>query len=227
MKAEANCSLACIALTLVLLGGSIIYRFWKRGWWVHSAVALVFGLYFAKEGVAMIRWAGDPEFNGGCCNACAATQNSSQELSRGQPDNNRCNCCMEKQSCKEAAQCMCPTVDSIEEDSRQCRLDQSDGLDCCQKATLLRQLSYPSAIHGVDGQQREFHTMPRECRETLASCSDNCRRCGYGKEKRSGSQDGVQGIGEGLQQTKGPIHIGTTSCERMSHWCLDETSNEI
>jgi hypothetical protein len=177
MKAEADCSVACIMLTLVLLGGSIFYRFWKGGWWVDSAVALVFGLYFAKEGIEMIRWARHPNFNGGCCNTCAAAPNSAQEHSHGQPDNNRCNCCMEKRSCKEAAQCMCPLIDSVDEHSCQCRRDQSDGLDCCQKATLLRQLSQRPAIRGVDGQERELDTMPDECRETVAGCSDDCRSC--------------------------------------------------
>ena len=81
MKAEADCSLSCIALTFVLLGGSIIYRVWKGGWQVDSAVVLVFGLYFAKQGVEMIRWARHPEFNGGCCSTCAAIPNSSQEHS--------------------------------------------------------------------------------------------------------------------------------------------------
>jgi len=174
MKAEANCSRACIILALVLLGGSIIYRFWKRVWWVDSTVAIAFGLYFAKDGVEMIRWARHPEFNGGCCNTCAATPNSSRELSRGLPDNIRCNCCMEKQACKEAAQCMCPTVDSIGEDSCQCRLDQSNGLDCCQKPILSCQVSHQPVLCGVDGQERELHTVPGE---TPAVCSDDCRSC--------------------------------------------------
>ena len=178
MKAEANCSLACIMLTCVLLGGSIIYRFWKGGWWVDSAVAMVFGLYFAKEGVEMIRWARDPEFSGGCCNTCTATTNGSYESSRGQPDNNRCNCCMEKQSCREAAQCMCPVVDSVQEHSCPCRLDQVNGLDCCQKATLSRQLSQQPAIRGVDGREQDLRTMPSGCRETRAQCSNDCHSCG-------------------------------------------------
>ena len=174
MKAEAYCSLACIILTLVLLAGSIVYRFWKDGWWVDSAVAMLFGVYFAKEGVEMIRWARHPEFNGGCCNTCAQGTSSRSQHSHGQPDNNRCDCCMEKQACKEAAQCMCPPVDSSEEHSCQCRLDQLDGLDCCQKAALLRQSSHRSE---VDGQEQELHTMSGECRQNLAGCTDDCRSC--------------------------------------------------
>lgn len=164
MKAEADCSLACIALTLVLLGGSVIYRFWKGGWWVDSAVALVFGLYFAKEGIEMVRWTRHPEFNGGCCNTCSAPPNT-QEHSLSRTSNNRCDCCMEKQSCKEAAQCMCVTVDSAEECICQCRLDQSDGLDCCQKATLSRELQHSLSIRGDDGQDRGLHTTPAESGE--------------------------------------------------------------
>ena len=176
MKAEANCSLACIALTLVLLGGSIIYRFWKGGWWVDSAVALVFGLYFAKEGIDMVRWARHPEFNGGCCNTCAAPP-ITQEHSGGRTGNNRCDCCMEKQSCKEAAQCMCANVDSDEERICQCRLDQSDGLDCCQKATLPQHLRHSSSIREDDGQERELHTMPTGSGEIQAGCSNGCDGC--------------------------------------------------
>lgn len=178
MKAEADCSLACIALTSVLLGGSVIYRFWKGGWWVDSAVALVFGLYFAKDGIEMVRWTRHPEFNGGCCNTCAARP-ITQEHSRSQTSNNRCDCCMEKQSCKEAGQCMCANVDSDEECICQCRLDRLDGLDCCQKATLPRQLlPHSSSIRGDDSQERELHTMPAEGGEILASCSNGCDGCG-------------------------------------------------
>jgi len=175
MKAEAECSLACIMLTLVLLVGSIVYRFWKGGWWVDSAVAMVFGVYFAKEGVEMIRWARHPEFNGGCCNTCAqGTSNRQPSL----PDN-RCDCCVEKQACKEADRCMCPTDSSEEERSCHCRIEQSEGLDCCQTATLLRQSSHHSESRGVDDGQ-ELRTMPSDdCAQApTESCSHDCRNCG-------------------------------------------------
>jgi hypothetical protein len=177
MKAEADCSLACIALTSVLLGGSVIYRCSKGGWWVDCSVALVFGLYFAKEGIGMVRWPRHSEFNGGYCNTCT-TPPITQEHSRSQTSNNRCDCCMEKQSCKEAAQCMCVNADSDNECICQCRLDQSDGLDCCQKATLSRQLRHSSSIHGHDRQERELHTMSAEGGEILAGCSNGCDGCG-------------------------------------------------
>jgi hypothetical protein len=85
---------------------------------------------------------------------------------------------MEKQSCKEAAECMCPAVDSVEEHSCACRLDQSDGLDCCQKAALPRHVSHQPGICGVNGQKRELRTAQSEYRETLTGCSDDCRSCG-------------------------------------------------
>jgi Cation efflux family len=175
MKAEADCSLACIMLTLVLLGGSIIYRFWTGGWWVDGAVALLFGLYFAKDGIRMIRWARHPNFNGGCC---AATPTHSLELSHGQLGHRRCHCCSEKRACKEAARCMCPVVDSAEGHACQCRLDESDGLDCCQKAVLLPQARLESIDRGVEGRQGDLPTIPGDSGEqTIRGCSDDCRNC--------------------------------------------------
>jgi len=122
-SAEADCSLACVALTVVLLGGSIIYRFWKGGWWVDGAVALVLGMYFAEEGVRMVRWARNPNFNGGCCGSCSISQ----------PRHNRCDCCREKQACKEADRCMCARG-SEQEQGCSCLNFPDDGLDCCQRA---------------------------------------------------------------------------------------------
>lgn len=71
MHGEAKCSLACIYLTTVLLIGTIIYRFWKGGWWVDSATAIILGIFFVKECIDMIRWGLSKDFSGGCCNTCA------------------------------------------------------------------------------------------------------------------------------------------------------------
>lgn len=177
MKAEADCSLACIALTLVLLGGSIIYRFWKGGWWVDGAVALVLGLYFAKEGVEMVRWASHPEFNGGCCNTCAAPISNSHERSRYPEDNIRCDCCKEKQSCREAARCMCADVSFDGERICHCRLGQSDGLNCCQKATQSLLSGHRPLAVGDVGEERELQIVPFEHGETQTGCSDDCSGC--------------------------------------------------
>ncbi|CAG8830520.1 10744_t:CDS:1, partial [Racocetra persica] len=66
MASEAQCSLACIKITLVLFGSSLIYILWKKGWWVDSVTALIFSTFFSKEGIEMIYWANSERFDGGC-----------------------------------------------------------------------------------------------------------------------------------------------------------------
>ena len=70
LNGEAICGLCCMQLSLVLLIGSLIYRVWKGGWWVDSATAIVIGMMFGWEGVKMIRWARNKDFDGGCCGQC-------------------------------------------------------------------------------------------------------------------------------------------------------------
>lgn len=70
LHGEALCALSCMQLSVVLLVGSLIYRVWKGGWWVDSATAIVIGLLFGWEGVKMIRWAWNKQFDGGCCADC-------------------------------------------------------------------------------------------------------------------------------------------------------------
>lgn len=71
MHGEAKCSLACIYITIVLLIGTIIYRFWEGGWWVDSATAIILGVLFLKECIEMILWGLSKEFSGGCCKTCS------------------------------------------------------------------------------------------------------------------------------------------------------------
>lgn len=126
MKAEADCSLACIALTTVLLIGSIIYQFWENGWWVDSAVSLILGCFFAKQGVEMIRWARDPMFDGGCCGSCAV------------PQIKRCDCCQEKEKCRIAEKCMCDEEDAcscLSEDGTCCDSRDVGGLQLTTSKT--------------------------------------------------------------------------------------------
>ncbi|CAG8676844.1 9343_t:CDS:1 [Dentiscutata heterogama] len=66
MASEAQCSFACIKITLVLFCSSLIYILWKKGWWVDSVAALIFSTFFSKEGVEMIYWANSENFDGGC-----------------------------------------------------------------------------------------------------------------------------------------------------------------
>ncbi|ORX49853.1 hypothetical protein DM01DRAFT_1308706 [Hesseltinella vesiculosa] len=71
MYGEARCSLACIFITLALLTGTLIYKFWKDGWWVDSALAIILGVFFAKESYSMLKWGFSSEFTGGCCQKCS------------------------------------------------------------------------------------------------------------------------------------------------------------
>ncbi|KAH0835847.1 hypothetical protein J3R83DRAFT_9716 [Lanmaoa asiatica] len=70
LHGEALCALSCTQLSVVLLVGSLVYRVWKGGWWVDAATAIVIGMLFGWEGVKMIRWARNKDFDGGCCADC-------------------------------------------------------------------------------------------------------------------------------------------------------------
>lgn len=106
MKGEAACSRACILITGVLFIGSLIYRLWSNGWWVDSATSLVLGLLFGRDGVEMLQWARDPDFNGGCCGSCANTK-IEHDAELGEQYRDICSCCSEKEECKNADSCQC------------------------------------------------------------------------------------------------------------------------
>lgn len=78
MHGEAKCSLACICITSVLLAGTLIYKYWKGGWWVDSATAMVLGLFFLRESWNMVHWGMSKSFSGGCCKSCGPTEHSGQ-----------------------------------------------------------------------------------------------------------------------------------------------------
>lgn len=63
---DADCSLACIKLSAVLLTGSAVYAAAPALWWADSAAAVVLALFIAAEGAATIRAALKPDFAGGC-----------------------------------------------------------------------------------------------------------------------------------------------------------------
>ncbi|KAH0839492.1 hypothetical protein J3R83DRAFT_321 [Lanmaoa asiatica] len=67
LNGEAICALCCMQLSVVLLIGSLIYRVWDSGWWVDAATAIAIGMMFGWEGVKMVRWARNKDFDGGCC----------------------------------------------------------------------------------------------------------------------------------------------------------------
>ncbi|MCM2304195.1 MAG: cation transporter [Elusimicrobia bacterium] len=63
---DADCSLACITLSGVLLAGSAVFLAAPGLWWADSAAALVLALLIAREGAGTIRAALKPDFAGGC-----------------------------------------------------------------------------------------------------------------------------------------------------------------
>lgn len=63
---DAACNLACIKLSIALLGGGIIFEFWSDGWWIDSGVAILLSIFFFKEGYEMLKWGCSKKFDGGC-----------------------------------------------------------------------------------------------------------------------------------------------------------------
>lgn len=63
---DADCSLACIKLSGVLLAGSVLFMLAPALWWSDAAAALVLAVLIAREGVLTIRAALKPGFAGGC-----------------------------------------------------------------------------------------------------------------------------------------------------------------
>jgi len=66
VEKDADCSLACIKLSVVLLAGSAFYSLTPSLWWVDSAAALVIAVLIGREGLETIRAAGREDFSGGC-----------------------------------------------------------------------------------------------------------------------------------------------------------------
>lgn len=66
LRGDAACSLACIQLSGVLFGGSLLFLLSPRLWWVDGAAALGLALLIAKEGRGMVQAARRADFGGGC-----------------------------------------------------------------------------------------------------------------------------------------------------------------
>lgn len=66
LRGDAACSLACIQLSCVLLGGSLVSGLFPALWWADGLAAAVLALLIAREGAAMVRAARRPDFQGGC-----------------------------------------------------------------------------------------------------------------------------------------------------------------
>ncbi len=71
VEKDADCSLACIKLSVVLLAGSAFYALSPSLWWGDSVSALVIAFLIGREGVETIRAAGREDFSGGCGCGCA------------------------------------------------------------------------------------------------------------------------------------------------------------
>lgn len=71
VEKDADCSLACIKLSVVLLAGSAFYALSASLWWVDSAAALLLALMIGLEGAGTIRAAGREDFSGGCGCGCS------------------------------------------------------------------------------------------------------------------------------------------------------------
>lgn len=66
LMADAQCSLACIKLSLVLFCGSLTYLLWPQGWWIDAVAALTLSFFIGREGREMIGNSRKKDFTGGC-----------------------------------------------------------------------------------------------------------------------------------------------------------------
>ena len=115
MAGEAVCSLSCIQITLVLFVGSLVFRLWQGGWWVDSATSIVLGLLFAREAYKMLSWVRNPDFNGGCCDACAVNSSlKDPKLELEERYRDLCECCFEKDECRDSETCKCESSSAEE-----------------------------------------------------------------------------------------------------------------
>ncbi|KAF9239807.1 hypothetical protein BU15DRAFT_74342 [Melanogaster broomeanus] len=78
MNGEALCALSCVQFSGVVLVGSLIYRVWHGGWWVDSATSIVIALLFGWEGIKMVRWGQNKDFDGGCCSDCRPSKQTAK-----------------------------------------------------------------------------------------------------------------------------------------------------
>jgi divalent metal cation (Fe/Co/Zn/Cd) transporter len=64
--ADADCSLACVKLSVVLFAGSVLFLLAPGLWWADGIGALVLAVLIGQEGRELIRNARRPDFTGGC-----------------------------------------------------------------------------------------------------------------------------------------------------------------
>lgn len=59
---DADCTMACIKLSLVLFFGSLIFWIYPIFWWVDSVASILLAYFIAKEGLCTLRY----KENSGC-----------------------------------------------------------------------------------------------------------------------------------------------------------------
>ena len=67
VEADAQCSLFCVWLSLVLLVGAVVFREASSLWWFDSATAIVLALLIAKEGHGTVKASLKKDFSGAGC----------------------------------------------------------------------------------------------------------------------------------------------------------------
>ena len=67
VEADAQCSLFCVGLSLVLLVGAIVFKEAPSVWWFDSATAIVLALLIAREGYGAVVASAKEDFTGGGC----------------------------------------------------------------------------------------------------------------------------------------------------------------
>eukprot|EP01083_Nonionella_stella_P112389 330519_1 len=66
---DAQCSLGCIQLSVILFVGSLLFMLYDRLWWVDSATTLIIATLIFREGVKTVRASFRADFDG--CACCA------------------------------------------------------------------------------------------------------------------------------------------------------------
>lgn len=66
MMKDADCSLTCIKLSMVLFTGSLVFTVLPALWWADALAALALAVLIAKEGWETVEAARHPGFSGGC-----------------------------------------------------------------------------------------------------------------------------------------------------------------
>lgn len=66
VKEDANCSLACIKLSLVLWGGSLLFMSFPELWWADAGAAIIISVLIGSDGFQAAKSAYRADFTGGC-----------------------------------------------------------------------------------------------------------------------------------------------------------------